>query len=251
MPAIRAGAGVGKVFEFGGSVVHALSTDERATLTNMTAELGGFTGLVEPDAETVRFLRERRGIDFRLEPWMQSDAGAHYAEVIRIDCSAMTPMVARPGRPGQRRAAGLAGRAAAPGHRLRRLVHRRQARGLRPLPRRAGLGRRARSARGRRRQALPAVRHRGRARLLHPPRLPRSLRGRRRRTAATGLRRLRQLRPGRLDHCRAGDGQRDQPQLSRPLRSRVRSGWPARRRWRRARSPGDLCSFAELQSRDG
>ena len=99
-PAIRAGAGVGKVFEFGGEVIRGLSTDERATLTNMTAELGGFTGLVEPDAETVRFLSERRGIVFTLEPWMKSDAGAQYADVMRIDCSAMTPMVARPGDPG-------------------------------------------------------------------------------------------------------------------------------------------------------
>ena len=31
----------------------------------MTAELGGFTGIVAPDAETVRFLRERRGVDVR------------------------------------------------------------------------------------------------------------------------------------------------------------------------------------------
>lgn len=99
-PAIRGGAGVGKVFEFGGEVIRGLSTDERATLTNMTAELGGFTGLVEPDAETVRFLSERRGIVFTLEPWMKSDAGAQYADVMRIDCSAMTPMVARPGDPG-------------------------------------------------------------------------------------------------------------------------------------------------------
>ena len=82
-PAIRAGAGVGKVFEFGGAVLRGLSTDERATLTNMTAELGGFTGLVEPDAETLRFLRERRGIEFVLEPWMKSDPDATYADVIR------------------------------------------------------------------------------------------------------------------------------------------------------------------------
>jgi 3-isopropylmalate/(R)-2-methylmalate dehydratase large subunit len=67
------------VFEFGGSAVRALSTDERATLTNMTAELGGLTGIVAPDAETVRFLRERRGVDFVLEPWMRSDPGAAYA----------------------------------------------------------------------------------------------------------------------------------------------------------------------------
>lgn len=98
--AIRAGAGVGKVFEFGGPVLRALATDERATLTNMVAELGGFTGLVEPDEETLRFLKERRGIDFRLEAWMRSDAGASYAAVLRIDCSALGPMVARPGDPG-------------------------------------------------------------------------------------------------------------------------------------------------------
>ena len=100
LPAIRAGAGVGKVFEFGGGVVRALATDERATLTNMTAELGGFTGIVAPDEETVRFLRERRGVAFEVEPWMQSDPGARYADTIRVDCSALTPMVARPGDPG-------------------------------------------------------------------------------------------------------------------------------------------------------
>lgn len=97
---IRAGVGVGKVFEFAGPVVDALSTDERTTLTNMTAELGGFTGLVAPDAETVRFLRERRGVDFEIEPWMRSDPGAAYAQVITVDCSALSPLVARPGDPG-------------------------------------------------------------------------------------------------------------------------------------------------------
>jgi 3-isopropylmalate/(R)-2-methylmalate dehydratase large subunit len=101
LPEIRAGAGVGRVFEFGGSGVRALATDERATLTNMTAELGGFTGIVEPDAETLRFLRERRGVDFVLEPWMRSDEGAHYAAVIRIDAAALSPTVARPGDPGR------------------------------------------------------------------------------------------------------------------------------------------------------
>lgn len=99
-PRIRAGAGVGKVFEFAGSAIAQLTTDERTTLTNMTAELGGFTGIVAPDEETVRFLKERRGIDFALEPWMCSDAGATYAEVIEIDCSSLSPMLAAPGDPG-------------------------------------------------------------------------------------------------------------------------------------------------------
>lgn len=100
LPEIRAGGGVGRVFEFGGPAVQAMSTDDRATLTNMTAELGGFTGIVEPDEETVRFLRERRGIDFRIEPWMRSDAEARYDGRIVVDCSALSPMVARPGDPG-------------------------------------------------------------------------------------------------------------------------------------------------------
>jgi 3-isopropylmalate/(R)-2-methylmalate dehydratase large subunit len=100
LPALKAGAGVGRVFEFGGSAVRALNTDERATLCNMTAELGGFTGIVQPDEETVHYLRERRGMDFTLEPWMKSDEGARYGATIDVDCATLSPMVARPGDPG-------------------------------------------------------------------------------------------------------------------------------------------------------
>lgn len=99
-PFIRAGGGVGKVFEFVGEGVQALSIDERATLTNMTAELGGLTGIVAPDQQTLRFLHERRGVEFVLEDWMQSDAGAEYAQVLEIDCAGVPPMVAAPGDPG-------------------------------------------------------------------------------------------------------------------------------------------------------
>ena len=100
-PFIRSGNGVGKVFEFAGEGIAHLSTDERATLTNMCAELGGLTGIVAPDAETVRFLKERRGVDFLLESWMRSDAGAHYAHQMTVDLDTLCPMVARPGDPGQ------------------------------------------------------------------------------------------------------------------------------------------------------
>ena len=100
LPFVRDGGGVGKVFEFTGDVVRRMTIDERATLTNMTAELGGFTGLVAPDAETVRFLRERRGIDFELEPWMRSDDGAVYARTLHVDGTRIPPMVAAPGDPG-------------------------------------------------------------------------------------------------------------------------------------------------------
>jgi len=101
LPAIRAGAGLGKVFEFGGSAIGTMATDERATLTNMVAELGGFTGIVAPDAETQRFLRERRGLRFELQSWMASDEGAPYAATVVVDCSALSPMVAAPGDPGR------------------------------------------------------------------------------------------------------------------------------------------------------
>ncbi|TFZ07802.1 aconitase family protein [Ramlibacter humi] len=100
LPGIRAGAGVGKVFEFTGPVVSSLAMDERATLTNMTAELGGLTGIVAPDEETLRFIRDRRGVEARIEPWMRSDEGAVYAETITVDCTALSPMVASPGDPG-------------------------------------------------------------------------------------------------------------------------------------------------------
>ena len=99
-PRIKHGLGLGKVFEFAGPVVEAMGTDERATLTNMAAELGGFTGITAPDEETVRFLKERRGIDFKLEPWMRSDPGARHAETVTLDCSTLTPFVAAPGDPG-------------------------------------------------------------------------------------------------------------------------------------------------------
>jgi 3-isopropylmalate/(R)-2-methylmalate dehydratase large subunit len=100
-PALRAGAGLGRLFEFTGSAVRDFNTDERATLTNMTAELGGFSGIVAPDAETVRFLRERRGIDFVLEPWMCSDEGAAVEATLTFDCRQLGPMVAAPGDPGR------------------------------------------------------------------------------------------------------------------------------------------------------
>ncbi|VVE21935.1 2,3-dimethylmalate dehydratase large subunit [Pandoraea iniqua] len=100
LDAIRSGGAIGLVFEYGGSAVRAMSIDERATLTNMVAELGGFTGIVAPDEKTVAFLKTRRGVDFTVEPWMTSDADAVYRDVIRIDATSLTPMLARPGDPG-------------------------------------------------------------------------------------------------------------------------------------------------------
>ena len=101
LPYVREGRAIGQVFEYGGEALGALSTDERATLTNMVAEIGGFTGIVVPDAETQSFLRERRGIDMALEPWMRSDEDAEVVHTLEVDCSRLEPMLARPGDPGR------------------------------------------------------------------------------------------------------------------------------------------------------
>lgn len=99
-PFIREGKAIGHVIEYQGTAVEAMDTDERATLTNMAAEIGGFTGIVAPDAETARFVKARRGVEVRVEPWMRSDGDAVFAHTIRVDCSALGPMLARPGDPG-------------------------------------------------------------------------------------------------------------------------------------------------------
>ena len=97
---IREGGAIGQVIEYMGEGLLDLDTDERATLTNMAAEIGGFTGLIAPDAETLRFIQERRGVELALEPWMRGDEGAEYAQTLDVDCATLGPMLARPGDPG-------------------------------------------------------------------------------------------------------------------------------------------------------
>jgi 3-isopropylmalate/(R)-2-methylmalate dehydratase large subunit len=100
LPFIHDGGALGHVIEYQGEALADLGTDERATLTNMAAEIGGFSGIAAPDAETRRFLKERRNLDIQLEDWMISDPDADYAHTIDVDCSTIGPMVAKPGDPG-------------------------------------------------------------------------------------------------------------------------------------------------------
>ena len=60
---VRSGKALAKVMEYSGQAIEELSVDERATMTNMAAEIGGFTGIVAPDKKAVDFLVERRGLD--------------------------------------------------------------------------------------------------------------------------------------------------------------------------------------------
>jgi len=90
--------------EYAGEAVEALSVDERATMTNMAAEIGGFTGIVAPDEKVVEFLVERRGMKRaeveKMIEGLRSDSNAQYADVIELDAAEITPMVATPGDPG-------------------------------------------------------------------------------------------------------------------------------------------------------
>ena len=108
-PFVRHGQAVGQIIEFGGEAVRTLGVEERATLTNMAAEVGGFSGIVEPDGRVVDFLVERRGADRfeaeRLVGGVFSDAGCEYAEVLRLDVSELVPLVAVPADPGNGRPA--------------------------------------------------------------------------------------------------------------------------------------------------
>ena len=101
---VRTGKALAKVMEYAGEAIEDLSVDERATMTNMAAEIGGFTGIVAPDKKAVDFLVERRGMDRRQAEQMieglYSDPGARYAHVIELDAAEITPMVATPGDPG-------------------------------------------------------------------------------------------------------------------------------------------------------
>jgi 3-isopropylmalate/(R)-2-methylmalate dehydratase large subunit len=103
-PYIKDGHAIGQIIEYAGEAVEALSIDERATMTNMAAEVGAFTGIVAPDAKAVDYLVSERGVDrARAESLctgLFSDDDAEYVKVIEIDASQIRPMVALPGDPG-------------------------------------------------------------------------------------------------------------------------------------------------------
>ncbi len=89
--------GVGKVIEYAGEGVKTLTVPERATITNMGAELGATTSIFPSDETTREFLKAQgREQDFvALEP----DADAQYEEEITVDLSALTPLAAKPHSP--------------------------------------------------------------------------------------------------------------------------------------------------------
>ena len=89
--------GVGKVIEYCGEGVKSLSVPERATITNMGAELGATTSIFPSDETTRQFLKAQK----REEVWteLKADDDAVYDEVIDIDLSKIEPMAACPHMP--------------------------------------------------------------------------------------------------------------------------------------------------------
>lgn len=89
--------GVGKVIEYGGEGVKTLSVPERATITNMGAELGATTSIFPSDEITYKFMKAQG----RENDWTEllADPDAEYSRVIDIDLSALAPLAAMPHMP--------------------------------------------------------------------------------------------------------------------------------------------------------
>lgn len=84
-----------RVLEFQGETIRRMATSQRLVLCNMAVEAGATAGIVPPDEETLRYLRQTAGVT----GWMQlevSDPDATYASEVRIDAGTIAPQVARP-----------------------------------------------------------------------------------------------------------------------------------------------------------
>jgi 3-isopropylmalate/(R)-2-methylmalate dehydratase large subunit len=86
--------------EYAGDAVRALSMQERMTLSNMTAELGGQAGLIAPDAVTAEWLAGVGVHDIDTTHW-HTDEGATLLADHRLDASTLAPQVAAPHSPAQ------------------------------------------------------------------------------------------------------------------------------------------------------
>lgn len=89
--------GVGKIVEYAGEGVKTLSVPERATITNMGAELGATTSIFPSDEITREFLKAQSREEDYVE--LSSDADAEYDEVIEINLDELKPLAACPHSP--------------------------------------------------------------------------------------------------------------------------------------------------------
>lgn len=89
--------GVSKIFEYGGEGIKNLSVPQRATITNMGAELGATTSIFPSDERTLEFFKAQG----REEDWFEfkADEDAVYDEEITIDLNTLEPLAAMPHSP--------------------------------------------------------------------------------------------------------------------------------------------------------
>ena len=89
--------GVGKIIEYGGDGISALTVPERATITNMGAELGATTSIFPSDEVTREFLKAQgRESDYKE---LLPDDDAQYDQFISIDLAKLKPLAAKPHSP--------------------------------------------------------------------------------------------------------------------------------------------------------
>jgi 3-isopropylmalate/(R)-2-methylmalate dehydratase large subunit len=84
-----------KVIEYHGATIEKMNTSGRLTLCNMSVEAGATSGIVPPDAETLRYLKEVAGVQERVAAF-GPDPDAVYDQVIEIDVSKLEPQIACP-----------------------------------------------------------------------------------------------------------------------------------------------------------
>jgi 3-isopropylmalate/(R)-2-methylmalate dehydratase large subunit len=84
-----------KVIEFHGETIRKMSTSGRLVLCNMTVEAGATSGIVPPDKETVRYLKQEAGVK-NIPELFGPDPDAQYEQVIEIDASKLEPQIAFP-----------------------------------------------------------------------------------------------------------------------------------------------------------
>lgn len=84
-----------KVLEFHGEAIKNMSISGRLTLSNMSVEAGATSGIVPPDEETLRYLKEEAGVEFK-GSLLKPDPDAKYDQVIEVDVSALVPQIAKP-----------------------------------------------------------------------------------------------------------------------------------------------------------
>jgi len=89
--------GVGNIIEYYGAGVKTLTVPERATITNMGAELGATTSVFPSDAQTQKFMdAQNRGKQFKP---LAADRGAKYDKILEINLDKLVPLIAQPHSP--------------------------------------------------------------------------------------------------------------------------------------------------------